>query len=311
MNSKSKVFVPVMLTPFTENGEVDFDGLTRLTEFYLKAGAGGLFANCQSSEMFSLNDKERLAITKHVVDVAAGSVPVVAAGTFEGSTEQQADFVKRMHDTGTDAVITITGMIADESDSDEIFNERFHKLLSLTAGIPLGFYECPLPYKRLLSPQQIREFVETGRIIYYKDTCLDINLVRSRLNATEHVPGFGLYDAYMGHAVDSLKAGSAGLSCIQGNYFPELVVWLCNYYDDSSKAEEVALVQQFFIDNMDVMHAVYPVVAKYFLQKRGLNMTRFTRNVVGDFNEEVQTAIDKLYNDYSALYQDIQVTLVT
>lgn len=311
MNRKSKVFVPVMLTPFRENGEVDYEGLTRLTEFYLEAGAGGLFANCQSSEMFSLSDKERLAVTEHVVKITAGAVPVVAAGTFGGGPQQQADFVKRMYDTGTDAVITITGIIAEESEPDETFDERFHKLLNLTPGIPLGFYECPVPYKRLLSSKQIREFVDTGRIIYYKDTCLDINLVKSRLQATEHMPSFGLYDAYMAHAVDSLKAGSAGLSCIQGNYFPELVVWLCNNYDDSSKAEEVARVQQFFIDNMDVMHTVYPVVAKYFLQKRGLNMSRFTRNVVGTFNDDVRAAIDKLYNDYTALYQEVEVTLVT
>ena len=41
-------FIPVMLTPFKENGEIDLDGLKRLTEFYIKAGSKGLFAKCQS-----------------------------------------------------------------------------------------------------------------------------------------------------------------------------------------------------------------------------------------------------------------------
>jgi 4-hydroxy-tetrahydrodipicolinate synthase len=58
-------FVPVMLTPFKENGEIDLDGLTSLTELYIQAGAKGLFANCQSSEMFYLSDEERLSIVKH------------------------------------------------------------------------------------------------------------------------------------------------------------------------------------------------------------------------------------------------------
>ncbi len=74
----------------------------------------------------------------------------------------------------------------------------------------------------------------------------------------------------MGHAVKSLQAGSAGLSCIQGNFFPELIVWLCDNYADESMADEVNRVQQFLIDNMDVMHNVYPIVAKYWLTKRGL-----------------------------------------
>ena len=310
MNRKSKVFVPVMLTPFHENGSVDYDALTKLTEFYLEAGAGGLFANCQSSEMFFLSDKERLAITRHVVNVAAGAVPVVAAGTFEGTVEQQADFVKEMYDTGIAAVITITGTIAAESESEDVFNERFDKLLNLTPGIPLGFYECPHPYKRLLSLNQISRFVDTGRIIYYKDTCLDINTVRSRLQVTQTAPAFGLYDAYMVNAVESLKAGAAGLSCIQGNYFPELVVWLCDNYDDASKAEDVARVQQFFISNMEVMHAVYPVVAKYFLHRRGLTISSYTRVPAGTFSNEVRTRIDSLYNDYIRLSDEIALVPV-
>ena len=41
MNKENKEFVPVMLTPFKDNGEIDFRGLTALTEFYLEAGRPG------------------------------------------------------------------------------------------------------------------------------------------------------------------------------------------------------------------------------------------------------------------------------
>ena len=58
-----------MLTPFRENGEVDFSGLQEITEFYLACGATGLFANCLSSEMFHLDPSERLAIIEEVVRV--------------------------------------------------------------------------------------------------------------------------------------------------------------------------------------------------------------------------------------------------
>jgi 4-hydroxy-tetrahydrodipicolinate synthase len=39
-------FIPVMLTPFLDSGEVDYAGLRALTDLYLEAGATGLFANC-------------------------------------------------------------------------------------------------------------------------------------------------------------------------------------------------------------------------------------------------------------------------
>ncbi|WP_257668615.1 dihydrodipicolinate synthase family protein [Parapedobacter tibetensis] len=309
MSKKRKGFIPVMLTPFKEDGAVDYNGLTRLTELYLNAGAAGLFANCLSSEMFEMNEEERLAVTKHVVDVVKGTVPVVATATFGGNIREQADFVKRMYDTGIEAAIVITNMLATEIEMNDVFEERVYRLLEHTDDIPLGFYECPDPFKRILPAGQLRNFVDTGRVIYHKDTCLDIDLVKAKLESTRHMPRFGLYDAYMVHAVESLKAGSAGLSCIQGNYFPELVVWLCNHYDDPTQQDQVSRVQQFFIDHMDVMHDVYPVVAKYFLQKRGLAISTFTRRFMGVFDQEVKTKMDILAGAYETLYQDINIQL--
>ncbi|WP_316829913.1 dihydrodipicolinate synthase family protein [Pedobacter aquatilis] len=306
MENSQKGFIPVMLTPFLGNGNIDYTALTQLTEIYLQAGSSGLFANCLSSEMFELTDKERIDAIKHVIKVVDGAVPVVATGTFGGAISSQADFVKKVSDTGVEAVIAITGLLAAENESDEVFNDRVFELLTQTGDIPIGFYECPVPYKRVLKPQQLSEFVSTGRVIYHKDTSLNLAQIREKLRLTNG-QNFGLYDAYIVHAVESLKAGSAGLSCIQGNYFPELIVWLCDHYNDPFAAEEVNIVQQFLIDNMDVMHNVYPIVSKYFLQKRGLDISTFTRRNVGNFTPGVIKDVEKLFNDYTALRHDLNI----
>ena len=305
MEKKQKGFIPVMLTPFKDNGEIDYKALTQLTEIYLEAGAAGLFANCLSSEMFELSDDEKIQAIKHIIKVANGTVPVVATGTFGGPIAQQADFVKRVNDTGTDAVIVLASLIAVQEESDEVFNERVFELFNLTGNIPLGFYECPVPYKRLISPAQLKMFVDTDRVIYHKDTCLDIEQVKQKIQVGAGKPKFGLYDAYMVHAVESLKAGSAGLSCIQGNFFPELIVWLCNNYDNAALQHEVDAVQQFLINNMDVMHNVYPIIAKYYLKKRGLDISTFTRRKVGTFSSDVKQGIEYLYTDYTLLQNQI------
>lgn len=306
MKESGKGFIPVMLTTFKENGEVDYDALTRLTEFYLESGAVGLFANCLSSEMFELTSEERLSTTAHIVKVAGGAVPVVATGSFEGSIETKADFIKKIYNTGVEAVIVLANMMVEENESDELFNERVFKLLDLTGKIPLGFYECPVPYKRLVKPVQLRRFVATKRITYHKDTSLDIDQVAAKIAAAEGYD-FGLYDAYMGHAVQSLRAGAAGLSCIQANFFPEVVVWLCKHYNNPGLDEQVMQVQQFFIDNMDVMHDVYPLIAKYYLQKRGMKIPMFSRRDVGAFTQKEKDGIDKLYLDCERLKQDLTI----
>jgi 4-hydroxy-tetrahydrodipicolinate synthase len=49
MTRKIEGIVPVMLTPFTDQGEIDYPGLERLIEWYLEKGADALFAIAQSS----------------------------------------------------------------------------------------------------------------------------------------------------------------------------------------------------------------------------------------------------------------------
>jgi len=46
---------PVMLTPFKNNGEVDYGCFQALTDWYIENGSDGLFAVCQSSEMYQMS----------------------------------------------------------------------------------------------------------------------------------------------------------------------------------------------------------------------------------------------------------------
>lgn len=305
--SNKKKFVPVMLMPFKEDLSIDYDALDGLVDFYLESGAGGLFANCLSSEMYQLSEQEMIESVTHIIQRVNGRVPVVATGSFGETLEEQAESVKKIYATGVSAVILISGLLAKEEDTEQVFRDNVHQLLRLTPGVPVGFYECPVPYKRIIDPTFLGELAQTGRLKYHKDTCLDIVSVRKKIEATQAEPTFGLYDAYMVHAVESLKAGSAGLSCIQGNYFPELVVWLCDNYANSEKAEEVAQVQEFFRKNMDVMHDTYPVSAKYVLQQRGIAIESSSRTPSTLPNEQAKKQLDVLLEDYQALSERIGV----
>lgn len=85
---------PVMLTPFTDDNSIDYTGLDSLTDFYVSTGANGLFANCYSSEMNFLSQEERVQLTKAVVDISAGRVPMISTGTFYTTTDENIDFIK-------------------------------------------------------------------------------------------------------------------------------------------------------------------------------------------------------------------------
>lgn len=285
---------------------MDTPGLDRLTDFYLESGAAGLFANCLSSEMYELTDAERLSVTKQVVERAGGQVPVVATGTFGGPIAQQADFVRRIYDTGVQAVIVITSQLVSAAESDNVLLDRVHQLMDLTDGVPLGMYECPVPYKRLITSEMLANLLPTGRLIYHKDTSLDADEVSRRLSVAQGYT-FGLYDAYMVNAVSSLRAGAAGLCCIQGNICPELVTWLCANVDDPERQADVARLQQFFTGCMDLVHTAYPTIAKYSLQQQGLPISLYTRRQVEPLTQALRNGMDELLKTVAQLRQELGI----
>src|SRR6478609_5991571 len=174
-----KKFVPVMITPYKQNGQIDFDGVSRLMDFYLAAGVKGFFANCLSSEMYQLNETERLALTRHVVKRLNGAASVVSTGSFGDTLAAKAEFTKKLYHTGINAVILISSLFAKAEESDDQLIHNFEEFFKLTDNIPLGTYECPQPYKRIITPYVFKYLLETNRMIYHKDTSIDFAKVKA------------------------------------------------------------------------------------------------------------------------------------
>ena len=115
---------PTMLTPFTESGKVDYPALENLIEWYIKHGVQGLFAVCQSSEMFYLSVEERAEIAKFVVEVADSRVQVIASGHVSDNIDDQISELQRIGDTGVDAVVLVSNRLADVNESDELWKKN-------------------------------------------------------------------------------------------------------------------------------------------------------------------------------------------
>ena len=312
MSSKKK-FVPVMLTPFNLKAQVDMEVVSRLVDFYLAAGVSGLFANCLSSEMYSISEDERLALTRHIVKYVDGRVPVVATGSFGLTLEDKADFTKRIYNTGVNAVILITGHFANADDGDDVLVRNFNRMFELTDNIPLGLYECPAPYKRVLSAEVFRTVLESNRIIYHKDTSIDQEKVKAKLEIAKEVNSrrFEFYDAHTPNTVTSLRAGAMGMSSIAGNFYPEILVWMCDHATDPSYKEEVEALQSELTAADAIIHAAYPMSAKYFLRKRGLPVRTISRTHPLELTTEQKKALDQVHERFLGWCERLGICPVT
>jgi 4-hydroxy-tetrahydrodipicolinate synthase len=308
MNTEAKKFVPVMITPFDVKARIDLDAVSVLVEFYLAAGAKGLFANCLSSEMFSITEDERLMLTQHIVRQVNGRVPVVATGSFGVTIAEKAAFTRKIFDTGIDAAIMITGHFAKESDTDDVLLNHFEEMFNLTPNIPLGMYECPAPYKRIIGTDTFKTLLAANRLVYHKDTSIEPAQVMAKLQVLKEMDNqLEFYDAHTPNALFSVQSGAKGMSSISGNFYPEMMVWMVNNANNPALQAEVSWLQQELTKVDPLIHIAYPLSAKYFLQKRGIPIRTISRALAVKLTPDQSNALDALYDRFCYWCEKLQI----
>jgi 4-hydroxy-tetrahydrodipicolinate synthase len=260
---------PTMVTPFTASDEIDETALAAMVAWYLARDVSGLFAVCQSSEMFYLSLTERVALARKVVELVDGRAEVIASGHISDNLEDQVREVTRIAETGVDAVVLVTNRFAREDESDAVWKRNLtHFLDQIPDEIALGFYECPYPYKRLLSPDLLAWCASLDRFVFLKDTSCDLGQIRDKLAVAGQIK---LFNANAATLLGSLQAGGAGYSGVMGNFHPQLYAWLCAHWADSPAH---ARRLQAFLGVSSVIEArAYPICAKYYLQLEGIPLT--------------------------------------
>jgi 4-hydroxy-tetrahydrodipicolinate synthase len=211
---------------------------------------------------------------------------VVATGNFGGSIAVQADSIRRMADTGVEAVVVLPNMLVTAEDSDDALKQQLDALMAATGNIPLGLYECPAPYKRIISAELTAWAAASGRFRYLKDTTCDPAAVRAKLAAARGTP-LSLYNAYTGGALESLADGAAGLSPIAANCYPELFSWLCaNHRAQAALAVRVQRAMRVLEAAVCVQ---YVASAKRIMGLRGLPVGTRCRHMTLQVDHELVT----------------------
>ncbi len=267
---------PTMITPYKPDGGVDYDALKKMIDWYIQNKVQGLFAVCQSSEMFFLSLEERAEVSKFVKTYVNGRVPVIASGHISENISDQITELNKIAETGVDAVILITNRLAAENEPDSIFINNLEKILSsLPKDIPLGFYECPYPYKRLISPRIIEYCLKTGRFYFIKDTSCDVANIKEKMQLVKNTQ-MKLYNANSATLLDTLPLGVEGYCGVMANFHPALYDWLLrNWQNEAQKSRKL---MNFLSLASQIERQLYPVNAKYHFNLEGIEMRDFSRS---------------------------------
>ncbi len=294
---------PTMITPYRD-GRIDWHAVEALVNWYREKGCHGIFAVCQSSEMNFLSLSERRELARRVREFAGSDMNVVVSGHCASSIDAQAEEIHEIAEaSGADAFVLVSNRLDIHNMGDDTWLENGERLLEkLDKALPLGIYECPMPYKRLLTPRILEWCKKSGRFAFIKDTCCDPDMLSDRLDQIRG-SGIGLFNANEQTLLHSLRHGAAGYSGIMANFHPDLLVWLFEHFEaEPERAERLsdALSMTAFTEG-----PAYPCTAKHYLSFEGVEMTIEARSSSPrNLTSYQKLVMEQLYRQNQALREE-------
>ncbi len=295
---------PVMITPYKKNGEVDYRAAAEVAAWYEKKGCQGIFAACLSSEIYFLSEEERLKLIETTLENVGENTHVVASGHCISSSldfEASVRALKKVAERGVKSVVLIAAKLAEEREGEDKAIENALRIADAIPNVDFGLYEAPHPYHRLISADGLGRLAESGRFVFFKDTCCDANMLHDKLKAIKGTK-LKLFNANSATLLDSMKHGADGYSGVMCNYHPELYVRLDKLFREG-KADEAEKLQDFIGMLSLVQYQMYPLNAKYYLQLAGLPIeSTFCRSRSGDsLTSGHKWEIKQMYDFYENL----------
>lgn len=208
--------IPPLLTPRTERGELDFEGISALVDHLVKGGVHGIFALGSSGEVPYLTASEREQVLSTAIEAADGRVPVLV-GISEQTTSRVLDEAKRLLSIGGDAAVVTTPFYA-LSDAGEI--EQHFRTVAEHLDVPVFAYDIPVRTHSKLPHDVTVRLAHEGVLAGVKDSSADDVSFRRLLIDTKDQADFAVFTGHEVVADGALLGGAAGIVPGLGNVDP-------------------------------------------------------------------------------------------
>ncbi len=148
--------ITAIVTPFTQNGALDFDAMRKLIRYQLDGGINGIVVCGSTGEAATLNDDEYRDITKFVVEEVAGKVPVIA-GAGSNNTARAVALSQIASDCGVDGLLHVTPFYNKPTPRGLVAH---FSAIAKAVDLPIVLYNVPGRTGSNVLPQTILDIVK-------------------------------------------------------------------------------------------------------------------------------------------------------
>lgn len=230
---------PAVLTPFTKDGEIDFDMFAKNTEAQIKAGVHGIILAGTLGEASALETEEKFELLKFAKAITDGRIPVIL-NLSENTTRSAVNYAKKTKELGADGLMLLPPM-RYKADNREVV--EYFKAVASATDLPILIYNNPVDYGIHVTLDMFDELINYPTIQAVKESTRDL------ANVTRIINRFGKRIKILGGVdticLETLMLGADGLVAGLVDAFPNETMAMYNYVKAGEYDKAVAVYRWF------------------------------------------------------------------
>lgn len=206
--------IVALVTPFTAQGEIDFEAVDRLVDFHCSNGSDGIVIAGTTGESATLQGREFCELLRRVIDRANGRLPILA-GTGSASTAVAIDQTGMAAEQGADGALVVTPYYNKPTQDGLVAH---FVAIADAVDLDLLLYNVPSRTAIDMQPATVERLAAHSRIVGIKEAVPDgarIEELCARCG-----PEFSVLSGDDNSCLDAMRQGASGVVSVAANVVP-------------------------------------------------------------------------------------------
>ncbi|MEJ2636167.1 MAG: 4-hydroxy-tetrahydrodipicolinate synthase [Calditrichia bacterium] len=261
--------IVALVTPFDQNGKVNYKKIRELVKFHLGQGTDALLPCGTTGESPTLSDDEKLKIFETVVEAAGNKIPVIA-GTGNYDTARSVQLTQKAREIGVSAALIITPYYNKPTQKGLYLH---FKEIADNADLPLVVYNVPGRTGVNILPETVESLSDHPRIVAVKEASGNLGQI-SELHKRVGKK-LTILSGDDGLTLPILSIGGKGVISVTANIVPARIKEMIQAFFTNNHGRALDLHQKLEDLNKVLFLETNPIPIKTAMNMMGFEMGGF------------------------------------